>query len=368
MTNFFKKWVKKPDIDQFKDLKFLFVLKRREDYSSQITNGNYSSVATGMWNSSRFIVEMLNSLHIFAKQVMVTDNNDIDREVTDFGATHVFIEGLWVVPEKFDVLKPLHPNVKWIIRVHSETPFLSQEGIAMGWIAEYWERGIIVAPNSYRMHHELEQYYKGAIDFNEDPEFYPLLTNFYPIEDVRKCFDYKIGNSIHIGCFGAIRPLKNQLIQAMSAFEYASKVNKKLYFHINSNRIEGNAGSTLKNLREYFSHLNNAELVEHPWTSHEQFLQIMSDMDLLLQVSFSETFNIVSADAIKRGIPIVGSDEIPFLAYGIADPTSSEDIVRTIKLVLNNRKRSGKINAQSLLQYSNETKDIWLKYAKSQIK
>jgi hypothetical protein len=33
-------------------------------------------------------------------------------------------------------------------------------------------------------------------------------------------------------------------------------------------------------------------------------------MDVCLQVSFTETFNIVSADAVANYIPIVVSDEI----------------------------------------------------------
>ena len=39
------------------------------------------------------------------KDEVVVDNNGIDKEITEYKPTHVFIEGLWVVPEKFDVLK-----------------------------------------------------------------------------------------------------------------------------------------------------------------------------------------------------------------------------------------------------------------------
>lgn len=36
-------------------------------------------------------------------------------------------------------------------------------------------------------------------------------------------------------------------------------------------------------------------------------------MDIGLQVSFSETFNIVGADIISQGVPLVGSIEIPWM-------------------------------------------------------
>ena len=42
----------------------------------------------------------------------------------------------WLV-SKFEVLQKLHPNVKWIVRLHSEIPFIANEGIAMDWIYEY---------------------------------------------------------------------------------------------------------------------------------------------------------------------------------------------------------------------------------------
>lgn len=55
---------------------------------------------------------MLNRNGIESKVVVVIDNNCIDKEVTAFKPTHAIIEGLWVVPEKFDVLKKLHPTIK----------------------------------------------------------------------------------------------------------------------------------------------------------------------------------------------------------------------------------------------------------------
>jgi hypothetical protein len=66
--------------------------------------------------------------------IEVIDNNGIDREVTKYKPTHVIIEALWVIPSKFEILTKLHPNVKWIIRLHSEIPFLANEGIAMEWM------------------------------------------------------------------------------------------------------------------------------------------------------------------------------------------------------------------------------------------
>ena len=72
--------------------------------------------------------------HIVASFVQVVDNNDIDREIVKFQPTVVIIEAFWVVPDKFDILKILHPKVVLVVRNHSEIPFLANEGVAFEWL------------------------------------------------------------------------------------------------------------------------------------------------------------------------------------------------------------------------------------------
>src|SRR5688500_11649943 len=107
--------------------RILFILKARDATN---TYGYSCGLSTGLLNSATFVQDMLDSNGFTTKLVVVIDNNDIDREVTAFRPTHVIIEALWVVPSKFQILKKLHPSVKWIVRLHSEAPFLANEGIA----------------------------------------------------------------------------------------------------------------------------------------------------------------------------------------------------------------------------------------------
>jgi len=339
-----------------------FFLKRREDYNCNIENVGSFTVATGMYNSSKFICDMLKECGATVEELVVIDNNSIDREVTRFRPTHVFIEGLWCLPSKFDVLKKLHPTVSWIVRIHSDIPFLATEGVSMDWIHDYLQKGVSVAANSPRMHRELKVYARGFKDQIQNVEsLLPLLTNYYPKVSYKKSFK-KFSEILNIGCFGAIRPLKNFLTQASSAHDYAQRHGKYLKYHINGNRVEGKGEPILKNLRAYFSNLKNAELVEHPWASHEDFLKTISEMDAVMQVSFSETFNIVGADAISQNVPLVGSTEIPFLRSITADPTSTEDIVETLDAVLYNRNNFIKQNVEDLNDYCLGSKKLWENY------
>src|SRR6185437_13120675 len=68
----------------------------------------------------------------------------------------------WVVPEKFRVLIPLHPKVRWIVRIHSEIPFLAMEGIAMDWIARYTLLPVEIACNSMRSFYDVKNYLRAV--------------------------------------------------------------------------------------------------------------------------------------------------------------------------------------------------------------
>jgi hypothetical protein len=54
---------------------------------------------------------------------------------------------------------------------------------------------------------------------------------------------------LDVACFGAIRPLKNQLMQGVSAIRCAESIHKTLRFHINASRAEQKGDNVLKNLR-----------------------------------------------------------------------------------------------------------------------
>src|SRR4029077_777621 len=105
----------------------LFIAKKA-DYNY---SGGDPLRVTGLKLSASMCVHVLNSAGIAAQFIIVNDNNDIDREVRAYQPTHVIIEALWLVPTKFEILTKLHPSVQWIIRIHSEVPFMALEGISI---------------------------------------------------------------------------------------------------------------------------------------------------------------------------------------------------------------------------------------------
>jgi len=344
-------------------MKVLFLLKRKDGYN-HIIDGRDVGLSTGLYNSASFVNEMLNDIGVESIMEVAIDNNCVDRLVNKHKPTHVIIEAMWVVPQKFEILQKLHPDVTWILRLHSETPFIACEGIAMNWIGEYSKiRNMLISVNAPRMLREVKVFLKAMHNWTDKQvnEKVLYLPNFYP-QDYAK--PKKIDRSkyfIDIGCFGAIRPLKNHLIQAIAAVDFAEKQGKKVRFHINAGRIEMQGQPVAHNIEHFFAHLYDRghRLVNHTWAPREEFLNICAQMDIGMQCNFSETFNIVGADLISQGVPLIGTDEIPWLVTGKADPTSSKDISNALEHIYNHPRLNVKINQWFLTKYTNRTVRIW---------
>ena len=344
----------------------LFILKRREDFNA-ITH-SHVGLSTGLYNSAKFMDDMLQAHGVHSQLEVAVDNNCIDRLVTKHRPTHVIIEALWVVPSKFAVLQKLHPNVKWIIRLHSEMPFMAGEGNAMDWVGDYSGfRNIIVSCNAPRMLREIKFYLKHRNQWTNEQadEKVIYLPNYYPQDYKHKTLN-RDKSHIDIACFGAIRPLKNHLVQAFAAIEFAEQIGKKLRFHVNAGRIEMNGSPVINNLKGLFQQIvdHGHQLVNHQWRPRNEFLELCAEMDIGLQCNFSETFNIVGADLISQGVPLISNaDEIPWSVREFcADAVDSQDIIDKLHLTYQFPELNANTHQHSLTHYTDQTSDIWSKY------
>ena len=344
-------------------MKVLFVLKRKDNYNED-RDGKHVGLSTGLYNSASFVSDMLNDIGIESAMEVAIDNNCIDSLVNRHKPTHVIIEALWVVPSKFEILQKLHPDVTWILRLHSEMPFMAGEGIAMNWISEYSKiRNMLISVNAPRMFREVKIFLKTMHHWTdrEVNEKVLYLPNFYPQNYASPKKIDQSSHYINVGCFGAIRPLKNHLVQAIAAVDFAESLGKRVRFHVNAGRVEMQGQPVASNIEHLFAHLyeRGHRLVNHVWTPREEFLKVCASMDIGMQCNFSETFNIVGADLISQGVPIIGTSEIPWLRTGKADPNSSKDIAHALTHVYRHPWLNVKFNQWSLNKYTCKTAKVW---------
>lgn len=336
-----------------KRIKVLFITKKNESY------GQYGCglIGSGLFTSTNFVAESLRQKNIDATVVEVADNNNIDNVVFNFKPDIVIIEALWVVPEKFDILKSLYPKIKWFIHLHSNIPFLAIEGIATDWIQKYLTKGIGILCNSKKSFQALFSLFGVGIYY---------LPNVY-LGELQKP---KVGvkkDHIDIGCFGAVRPMKNQLIQAMAAIEFCIFIGKPLRFHINATRVETGGEPVIKNIRALFKGRENAELIENTWHSHHSFLKHLRHLDMCLQVSLSETFNIVTADCVNTGLPVVVSSEIDWVSKCcVASTDDIESIVGKMRHVFH-KSYLVRWNQRLLKKHSKIAVRLWFDFVLDQL-
>ena len=343
-------------------MKVLFILKRRSELWGY-TGSAVAGYPSGLLNSAAFVSAMLPQIGVESKLVEVVDNDGIDREVALFHPDVVIIEALWVVPGKFEVLTRLHPRVKWIVRNHSEIPFLALEGVGLDWMLQYPLRENVFISSNRKSANDDFTFLLGEAN-PKQPEGWAArkcvyLPNYYPAT---------IGNHearlasrfVDIACFGAVRPLKNIALQAVAAMRFADAHGFKLRFHINASRVECQGEPVLKSLRAMFGHFTRHQLVEHAWMPHAEFKKLCATMDIGMQVSFTETFNIVAADLADENVPVVVSTEIGWVTPELqVAQITSESILATLQRAWSERGNLAAANKRNLARFATQSKHAW---------
>jgi len=330
--------------------KILFILKERF-YS-------FSKTSYGLINSATHLATYLNSEGYKCKIVTVVDGNGIDKEVHDFGPDMVIIEALWCPTYKLEELINIskYKKIKWVVRVHSDIAFISCETQALKLIREYvelQEKGLVVSFNHAGFIKVLSEVMRHEFTYLPNVIITQDLPNDY--------LDEK--EHIDIGCLGATRLLKNQCFQAICAIRAADKLKKKLRFHVTPNLDQGN-DPILANLKELFDR-NRHELVIHDWLPNDEFQQLVREMDIGLQVSFTETFNIVAADFINNNRIIIVSDAISWLPSVFRTSTLDyDDLTDKIIVAYKNRNNNKlrRIAKDALRKYNLVAKYEWAKF------
>ncbi len=327
-------------------MKILFLVKTTQEYGEQCQPSK-----SGLRNSARFVVDELNKWEgVCAEMEFCRDDNECDKFLHRVRPDICILEAIWVRPEKLAVLRDLYPNVRFVTRVHSRMPFLAHEGNAINWLRQY-ERISVVSFN-----HE-----QTSMDMNEVGIKNVYLPNIYPTVKWRGCGELPNKHLYKIGCFGAIRPFKNQLSQAVAAILFADRRSAVVHFYINSSRIEQRGENILKNIRALFSGTRH-KLVEIDWLEHAAFLRLISTMDACMQVSFTETFNIVTADCIYEHVPVVVSEAIDWLRCRKADPNMEGKIASVLDWTIQNRAHVVEDNIADLTAYHAHSVRKWFKY------
>lgn len=143
--------------------------------------------------------------------------------------------------------------------------------------------------------------------------------------------------ALRIGCFGAARVQKNQVSAAAAAIEIAARLRAQLEFWVSGGRNDGMGGSAATVVKGLIGACKFAKLVENTWQQWPQFRATVANMHLLMQPSYTESFNMVTADGVAEGVPSVVSSAIDWVpGHWQADADDVGDMARVGATLLRN--------------------------------
>ena len=236
----------------------------------------------------------------------ITSAAELRSRLANPGVTHVVVSAPWIPTMEMAGLCADFPETRFAVNCHSNLGFLQADPSAMRLVREGLDLGrcnwnFQIAANCERLARWVEVAY-GAPCLRL-PNIYHLDSTFSPKRELYK------GGTLRIGAFGATRALKNLLTAAGAAVEIANARRADLEFWISSGRNEG-AGPVVDAVKQMMHGLPHVKLMENGWQTWPQFRQTIRHMHLLLQPSYTESFNVVTADGVAEGVPSVVSDAI----------------------------------------------------------
>jgi glycosyltransferase involved in cell wall biosynthesis len=323
----------------------------------QAKHPHYSHIGLGV--NALHTARVLHRHRIQADVFGVWEPKDVARVLTEKPTvSHCLIEALWVGTAELGALMMQFPHVHFLVRAHSEVGFLQVEPGAITMLREQMlladqYLNLTVAANSHRLVDFLRATYDSHVLY---------LPNLYDVERVdRRRGEPHQHRLLRIGSFGALRWLKNHTTAAAVALTIARQRGCDLEFWLSVDREE-HGKSVLQAVRNLFVGLPWAQLHEEPWAPWASFRRTIRAMDLALQPSFTETFNLVTADAVAAGVPAVVSHAVEWApAAWKAHPDEIHEMARIGSMLLASP-TSADEGLRALQRYLDEAVTIWKGY------
>lgn len=221
--------------------------------------------------------------------------------------TNVEVAAPWITTRELQMITYKHPDVKFAVNCHSNVGFLQADTNGVKLMREYidLELGSLnfnISGNSAKFIRWIRQAYQAPCTY---------LPNVYFLDNaVNANKPVYNGGTLRIGAFGATRPQKNLMSAAGTALELHEELKVDTEFWISGGRVEGGGATILNSVRAMLQGIPGLVLKELGWATWPQFRDYVRQMHLLIQGSYTESFNMITADGVAEGVPSVVSDAL----------------------------------------------------------
>lgn len=324
-------------------------------YKNFAANRNISHIGLGVaaMNTSK----VLRCEGIAAEVKPIINASDLETCLDD-SVSHVIVSAPWIPTADWQRMVTRHPNIQFAVNCHSNVGFLQADpsGVKLVREAMEIERGtwnFHMAGNSSKFCRWLSNAYQAPCTYL--PNLY-YLDQCVPVSRPLFC-----SGTLRIGAFGATRPLKNFMSAAAAGIDIATQLRAHLELWLSAGRLEG-GGGILDAVQAMTAGLPNVKLVLSGWQSWPAFRTTVRHMHLLMQPSYTESFNMVTADGIAEGVPSVVSPAIDWAPeHWKASVDDVREIARVGRYLLADPSAPAE-GLSALKRHNREGLDSWLTY------
>lgn len=221
--------------------------------------------------------------------------------------THVVISAPWVATWDLKAMIEGFPATQFVVLCHSNVGFLMSDPRGVDLLRQ--AMALSLTHTNLAVGGNCEKFVRWLrLAYGYDAV---LLPNLYPLEgrvikDPDAIPKWQTIGKIKIGSFGAIRPYKNHITAAAAAIIISKLMGLPVEFHMH----KGGDTFILSAIDQMCKNIPGFSVVRHGWEYWDDFIKVVEEMDLMIQVSYTESFNLVTADGVYAGVPSVVSSAI----------------------------------------------------------
>lgn len=274
--------------------------------------------------------------------------------------SHVVISAPWIPTMDLAMVARRFPNVTFSVVTHSNVAFLHADPTGMKLLRE--AMGLQMQWHNFKLASNGEKFQEWALRaYGATLQYLPNLYNLEHSKDQPPRPAYAHGGVLRIGSFGALRVLKNHVTACAAALEMSRRLGVDTEFWLSSGRNEGGAG-VLATIQQMVAQIPGFTLKANNWENWPKFRQTLRSMNILIQASFTESFNMVTADGVAEGLPSVTSDAIEWVpSYWQASADNAMDIANKAIGLLHDPQAA--FEGRKALAHHNATGlDSWVKF------
>ncbi|MBV9267898.1 MAG: glycosyltransferase [Acidobacteriaceae bacterium] len=316
-------------------------------YKNFAANRNISHIGLGV--AAINTAKVLRREGIEAHVWPIVNSSELRTRLEATPAKDVIISAPWIPSNELMKLADDFPETQFAVNCHSNVGFLQADRNGVKLVRELMEletgtHNIHLAGNSRRFCNWVQAAFFAPCTYL--PNLYYLDSN--ATKHRQMAFS---GGTLRIGIFGATRPLKNLMSAAAAALEIARGQRASLELWMSGGRAEGGGETVLAAVKEMLEGLPDVKLMLNGWQSWPKFRQLVRHMHLLLQPSYTESFNMVTADGVAEGVASVVSEAVDWAPdYWKADVDDVLDVARVGRQILNDH-RAAQDGLQALQSY-----------------